>query len=119
MSFLEELCLRSRDCTWQHNIMMPNEITLNKRLKEMSFLEELCLRSRDCTWQHNIMMPNEITLNKLLKETLTGLNIRNLELKGFSMPWDNTGVFEIEIFSKSIQTLKLQCNKNGELTTIE
>lgn len=91
-----------------------------QRLKKMSFLEELCLRSRDCMWQHNIRTPNEITLNKLLKETLTGLKIRTLELKGFSMPWDqDSGFFKIEIFSKSIQTFKLQCSKNCELATIE
>jgi len=114
--FLEKSFIRRLDISIDSSEECFSQL---KRLKEMSFLEELCLRSSDFRWQHNIIMPNEIPLNKLLKETLTGLPIRGLELKGFSMPWSDSGRFEIEIFSKSIQTLKLQCNKNCELTAIE
>jgi len=91
-----------------------------EKLKEMPFLEELCLRSSGHRAQWNEIMPQERTLNELLKNTLKGLKISTLELKGFTMPWgDHSRYFEIQIFSRTIQSLKLQYSKNCELTHID
>jgi len=91
-----------------------------ERLKEMPFLEELCLRSSGFRSQWNQIMPQERTLSELLKNTLKGLKISTLELKAFTMPWgDYSRNVEIQIFSRTIQTLKLQYSKNCELTCID
>jgi len=87
---------------------------LLNRLKEMPCLEELCLRSSGFIAQWNQTRP---TLNEVISDTLEGLEIKSLELKGFSMPeYDIVG---IKIFSHSIQYLKLEYGKEFEIETIE
>ena len=91
-----------------------------ERLKEMPNLEELCLRSSGLRAQFNEIMPEERTLNALLNNTLRGLRIVTFELKGFTMHWgDYSKCFELQICSKTIQTLKLQYSKNVDLSVID
>jgi len=84
-------------------------------LKEMPFLNELCLRSSGGFSQAQIY---ERTLNEILKDTLKELKIQTFELKGFIMPWDDSGFYELQIYSKTIRKLKLSYSKNMELTDI-
>jgi len=91
-----------------------------QRLKEMPYLEELCLRSSGLRRQYNETMPEERKLNQILNDTLAKIKIKKLELKGFKMPWEPyTDFFGIEIFSDSIQVLKLHYSKNFELAAIK
>jgi len=91
-----------------------------QRLKKMTFLEELCLRSSDFRSQYNRTMPEGRGLNQLLLDTLTGLNIKTLELKGFRTPWESyTDTFGIEIVSDTIKVLKLHYSKTFELSAIK
>jgi len=91
-------------------------------LKKMLFLEELSLRSSDFRPQFNEMLYEERNLNEILRGTLRDLKIRSLELKIMTMGRDQfggSGVYGIQIFSKSIQMLKLQFGKNCQLSAIE
>ena len=54
----------------------------------------------------------------MLQETLRKLKNHTFELKGFAMSWDLTEDFELHIFYKSIQTLKIQHSENMEKTEL-
>ena len=92
-----------------------------QRLKDLPYLEELSLRSSGLGGQFNRTMPEGRKLNQMLKDTLANLNIQSLELKGFNTPWEEyTECFGMEIFSDTIQVLKLDYySKTFELAAIK
>ena len=91
-----------------------------QRLKDLPYLEELSLRSSGLRSQETRTMPEGRNLNQILNDTLANLKIKSLELKGFNTPWESyTECFGIEIFSDTIQVLKLHYSKTFELAAIK